>query len=313
MANVSPEFNLGTEHIKGRVESFFQDEQSNAGLKMKGMALLRRLALVSCLATLGNVAPAEASPSHSIEKLLKEVSNSYQQSSNWSGYEASAPNYLDFVKEAWVVPSVSCTIAETDSSVWVGVGTGTSSSDILYQTGVAINCDLGTPSYKAWWEEVPGNTEQDYTGVTVRPGDKIVTEVLPHSSDGVDLYVYDFPNNGSPYFNWVKETVIGRSTNPSKVECIVERPELSTLNNSFYALLTNFGTIDFPADSITDSNNRGCDVVANNTDHIISSTGSGLTGITRIDMYDSDLNKPIATTSTQTSTGEYNVMWQGYN
>lgn len=231
-------------------------------------------------------------------------------STNWSGYVAGAPSSLNFVQSTFEVPSLTCpATGDYDASVWAGLG-GSSSTDILYQDGLGMACNSGTASYRFWWEEYPTNTEQDYPSRPVSAGDKIIAYAMINQY-GIKLDMYDFGPASNPSFQWElsHQIDLSGSYTPTIAECIVERPSFSngTLEN-----LTDFGEIDFLSDS-TYTQDKGCDVVANNTDNIITSSSSSLNHLTTgINVYDivNSSNDVLASTQDQTASGAVTVTWQ---
>lgn len=154
-------------------------------------------------------------------------------STNWAGYQATARKgtFTD-VQASWRVPTVVCGSPATNASIWVGLGTGTGTSP-LFQTGVALNCQSGSPQFLAWWEEFPVNLEQDYAD-PVSAGDLIHADVT-HQGGMEVLTVSDTSPSSQPL--WSESTTI-QGTGPSvTAECIVERPTVGTM----LATLTNFG------------------------------------------------------------------------
>lgn len=272
--------------------------------------VLTVIALAFCL-FMPNLTAAPAAPQKSLaSSSLGAFNNSTDPS--WAGYEVTAPNYLDYVTTDFIVPSVTCPSTGIYSvSMWAGLGKGWS-SDPLYQTGVRLLCDSGTETIYPWWEQVPDTSGENNYNHTVSAGDKIVAEVVL-GGNVVDLYLQDYGSNlSNPYPNWSAHTQIdvGSHVSPSIAECIVEDPTLT--GSTLYSLL-NFGTVNFSTDSSA-SFNKACDVTANNTDHVISSSSSGLnngiTGVSVWDIYESFDSSTLATTSDQSSSGAFSVTWQ---
>src|SRR5205085_9108488 len=100
-------------------------------------------------------------------------------SSNWSGYAAesniNSPSsyFVNKVVGTWTVPSVTCGIANTYSSLWVGIDGYSDNS--VEQLGTEQDCSSGSPSYYAWFEMYPHPGY--YIPITVKAGDTITASV----------------------------------------------------------------------------------------------------------------------------------------
>jgi len=274
--------------------------------------------IVSPLITV-HVSPADKLKYHSGGARGKaQISASYDQLSNWAGYiDKNTPSNLNYVYSDWVVPSLSCESShDAKALVWVGIG-GKNSTDPLYQNGIGMDCSSGTASYYDWYEEVPGAGFTKYPwSHAIYPGDKIVAFAEP-TSYGAYLFVEDFSSVSASSFNWLDQVSISDSAaHPKWVECIAERPTILDNSGNFAGLwdLANFDYINFSTDS-SPSFHKACDVASGGTDHIISSTSSGLSGsdLYQVDMWDSALSLPIAGTDSPSSSGAFNVYWDMYN
>lgn len=113
------------------------------------------------------------------------VTNAYETSNNWSGFELRGGNNYDWVMGEWYVPSVSYeTNRHVYSAYWIGLdGDGTSD---LVQAGteqeitdiVFWGSHFDFTSYYGWTEFLPQQpTEQVISNFTVNPGDLILTQV----------------------------------------------------------------------------------------------------------------------------------------
>jgi hypothetical protein len=301
MANLSPEMGGTPEQQLNIQDSATQAEsRRNALLRTRAFTTLRRLAVVTCIAFSGSVASAEAS-------------DTYNSTENWAGYEIDTmPDYVDGMLADWIEPSLTCPSSGTQNAdIWVGLGTG-SVSDPLYQTGVKLDCSDGTGTVKAFWEEYPEiSPEQSFEyNHTISPGDKMVASMHPNSN-GMELDLQDYGSDLSqPYANWTSQEQIWETT-PSSFgsgECIVERDTV----DSGFSDFANVGTVQFSTDT-SGSFAKACDILANDNDHIISSSGTTLSGIKRDEMWgsinpDADL---LASTTGQSTSGSFQVEWQG--
>lgn len=95
-------------------------------------------------------------------------------SSNWSGYVVKASSAFTGAEGSWVEPAATCTSTNTMAGFWVGIdGYGTATVE---QTGTAVECNGGTPTYFAWWEMYPGPSQS--IAYPVAPGDRLTAKVL---------------------------------------------------------------------------------------------------------------------------------------
>ena len=125
------------------------------------------------------------------EARLAIAQNVLDESTNWSGYFASAPGSEAFtnVSSTWVVPTiVPSSSGETYASFWVGFDgvTGTN----VEQCGVSENISSsGNITYTAWYEFAPAAEKS--ISLSFRAGDTISADVTyeGHSTSG---YGYNF-------------------------------------------------------------------------------------------------------------------------
>jgi hypothetical protein len=131
--------------------------------------------------------------------LLAPVAGADLKSSNWSGYiamgfgstPATASPGMSFTTVAgqWVLPKATCaTGTPTSSSVWVGLGGYSLTSNELEQAGTEADCGAdGTANYYAWYELVPASPVT-VESMKVFPGDVIRASIaVDHSSVVVQL------------------------------------------------------------------------------------------------------------------------------
>src|SRR5580700_6987244 len=125
------------------------------------------------------------------EARLAIAQNVLDESTNWSGYFASAPGGEAFtdISSTWVIPTVlPSPSGETYSSYWVGFDGATDTT--VEQCGVSADISSsGSSSYNAWYEFAPA--AEKVVSLTVNPGDTITAEVTyeGHSASG---YGYNF-------------------------------------------------------------------------------------------------------------------------
>src|SRR5579875_660557 len=99
-------------------------------------------------------------------------------STNWAGYAIHHSGVrFDKVLGSWVQPAPTCTAGEpTYSSIWVGIGGYSLSSQALEQIGTEADCSAaGRVVTSAWYELVPSPSRN--LALKVSPGDRISAEV----------------------------------------------------------------------------------------------------------------------------------------
>jgi hypothetical protein len=187
---------------------------------------------------------AAATASHSP---LIHAAASTNTSLNWAGYVAvSNTRSINFGVASWIVPAVTCpATGHTDVSVWIGQG-GDIAGDTLFQTGTSSRCDDGVKSYGAWWEQVPGTTEQDYPDA-VAAGDYIQAYFhdLASSPTTIELSIADFGPQVTSNIKWEESVTRPSSQFGYSMECVVERPRLT---NGSYENLADFKETQFVFD-----------------------------------------------------------------
>lgn len=151
----------------------------------------------------------------------------------------------------YTVPSFSCRPNESsEASIWVGAG-GVVKNEPLYQTGIVLVCNVGTPSISAFREKVPGESEIDYPNTSTHPGDSIeemVIETRTSSGWRFDVDLEDWgPSNQNDAPIYLSQWTYRASSEVHSFECVVERPtEVSGGKSSLYRFL-HFDTIDLGA------------------------------------------------------------------
>jgi len=154
-------------------------------------------------------------------------------STNWSGYAVDGTGATQVIG-TWKQQAASCGIGETSwSSPWVGIDGDISNT--VEQTGTDTDCNNGSPSYYAWYEMYPKQTQ--VLPMTVTPG-HYYTGSVTYSSGVFTLSLTD----DTTRVNYT-EHLSSKKAARSSVEWIVEGPS--------NGLLTNFGTLPFSSASAT--------------------------------------------------------------
>ncbi len=174
------------------------------------------------------------------------MSSGTASSSNWSGYLVY-PSGVNLAQAEWVVPATGQPdgTAETDLSIWPGIGQGTSkTSDELIQDGTDefTQCDIPgtggtckTYSFGVyfWLEMFPDEAEQEITNLTPSVGDQVAA-IASYSSGTASFTLCDYTKN---------QCVDGNQASPappaSTAEWILERP---TYSSGGLANLADYGT-----------------------------------------------------------------------
>lgn len=212
-------------------------------------------------------------------------------STNWSGFAVTGPSgSVSDVKGSWIVPSVSCTSKTTYSSYWVGID-GYSSSTVE-QTGTDSDCSNGTGHYYVWYEFYPAGSVQ-VSGFTVKPGDKVSTEVSYSTSTGKFTTTI---TDGSQAFS-TSSSVSGAAR--SSAEWIIERPALCTALHCKLTSLSNFGTVSLGSDYTSISGTNYATI--SGTSGTIGSFGSSVHRITMVNSAGTVLAEPSTLSADGTS------------
>ncbi len=152
------------------------------------------------------------------------------QSTNWSGYAATASTYTS-VAASWTEPTGHCS-GTAYSSFWVGLDGYNSGT--VEQTGTDVDCSGGSPQYYAWYEMYPAYPV-NYSN-TVRPGDHLSASVTYLGSNRYSLAISDSTQG---WIHTVTKSLSGAAR--SSAEVIAEAPS----SNSWVLPLANFGTVNF--------------------------------------------------------------------
>jgi len=218
-------------------------------------------------------------------------------STNWSGYAVTgASGSITKVNGSWVVPAVHCASKGTlYSSYWVGIDGFTSKT--VEQTGTDSDCSIGHPKYYAWYEFYP-SPSHNVPGMTVKPGDKMVADVV-YSAGTFTVFISDI-TAGSTFST--SATVSGAAR--SSAEFIIEAPSICILTKCKLASLANFGTVGFGYDNTNLLNT--CYLTENGVAGALGSFGSSVQQITMVDKSSLVKAQPSALSPDGTS---FTVQW----
>jgi len=150
--------------------------------------------------------------------------NSGPAAMNWGGYSVNFANPDPQndplgASAIWTVPAVNCTqngspITNTIAE-WVGLG-GTTSSNLLEQTGTAQECNNGTASYYPWYEFLGCHTKSQCVAATpnpvhfndhVYPGDNMAADVVEQGPGYFVTQLWDHGSTAHPSNTWYADAI----------------------------------------------------------------------------------------------------------
>jgi hypothetical protein len=173
------------------------------------------------------------------------------QSSNWAGYAIHRGGVrFKRVTGTWRQPTATCTGGRaTYSSIWVGLGGYSETSNALEQIGSEVDCNArGKTVSSVWYELVPAASRT--IRMQVRPGDtlKATVTVTGHT---VQLALRDLTRRHS-----FTRTLHPSTVDVSSAEWILETP--SVCNGSLCRVLplANFGRATVTGASATTTRGR---------------------------------------------------------
>jgi Peptidase A4 family len=168
------------------------------------------------------------------------------ESSNWAGYAVHHP-HVNFRKVlgTWTQPTAVCTSGQpTYSSVWVGIGGYSLSSQALEQIGTEADCSAsGQQTSSAWYELVPAASQT--INIPVRGGDRVRASVAVAGRQ-VTLTLTDLNLHRS-----FSRRVRAAQLDTGSAEWIVEAPSLCSTSSCQTLPLADFGSTGFTAASAT--------------------------------------------------------------
>lgn len=156
------------------------------------------------------------------------------ESSNWSGYMATAGGYTG-ISGSWAVPTVSGSGASVSAdAAWIGIG-GVTSEDLI-QVGtedqVAGN---GSPSYSAFYEMLPAVSTLVPT-MTVNAGDEMTADLTETAANIWKITISDLTDQES------FSTTVPYVSSESSAEWIEEDP---SFGSGGLIPFDNFGSVTF--------------------------------------------------------------------
>jgi hypothetical protein len=167
------------------------------------------------------------------------------QSSNWAGYAVhhSGVNFTKVIG-AWTQPQATCTAGRpTYSSVWVGIGGYSESSQALEQIGTEADCSAaGKAASSAWYELVPATSRT--IKLTIDAGDHVRASVSVVGQQ-VALTLDDLTRHRS-----FTKTLHASTLDTTSAEWIVEAPSVcgASVTGACQTLpLADFGSTGFSA------------------------------------------------------------------
>lgn len=194
-------------------------------------AAILLVSIVTEVAVFAHPVGTREHPAEQVTNPAINVGRGLNFSNNWAGYTATGGTFTS-VSGSWVVPQVSATGTSSDAT-WVGIG-GATSSDLI-QAGTRGIVNNGQVSYQAWYEMLPGNSQN--IPLTISPGDSITASISQQSTNQWAISLID-STTGQNY-----GTTVTYTSSLSSAEWIEEMP---VLGNSFIPL-DNFGSVQFSA------------------------------------------------------------------
>ncbi|MGH2856464.1 MAG: G1 family glutamic endopeptidase [Solirubrobacteraceae bacterium] len=173
------------------------------------------------------------------------------QSTNWAGYAIHRGGvHFRQVVAAWTQPTVKCVPGPpTYSSMWVGIGGYSESSQALEQIGTEADCgSSGRELSSAWYEMVPADSNA--ISLHVAPGDGIRATVTVFGHNAT-LTLADLTTGRS-----FSRTVHSSLIDTTSAEWIVEAPSLCSGNSCQTLPLADFGSTGFAFAGATSSSGQ---------------------------------------------------------
>ena len=164
------------------------------------------------------------------------------QSSNWAGY-AVHHAHVNFKKVVgtWTQPKAVCTPNQPSySSVWVGIGGYSVTSQALEQIGTEADCTAGgSEASSAWYELVPAASQT--VKIPVSAGDRVRASVAVYGKN-VTLTLDNLTRHRT-----FKKHLHASVLDTTSAEWIVEAPSVCSGNACQTLPLADFGSTGFTA------------------------------------------------------------------
>lgn len=173
------------------------------------------------------------------------------QSTNWAGYAIHRGGvHFTQVVGQWTQPTVTCVAGPpTYSSVWVGIGGYSESSQALEQIGTEADCgDSGSEQSSAWFELVPADSTTIH--LPVAPGDGVRASVTV-TGHTVVVALADLTTGRS-----FQRRLHARLLDTTSAEWIVEAPSLCSGSSCQTLPLADFGATGFAFATATSSDGQ---------------------------------------------------------
>ncbi len=175
-------------------------------------------------------------------------------SGNWAGYAAhGAGVHFRSVSARWRVPTGSCASGgQGFSSIWIGLGGYSQTSNALEQTGTELDCSPdGRAVESAWYELVPAAAHT--VNLSVRGGD-LIQGAVTVAGHRVTVVLQDLTTHRS-----FRQTSVASQVDSSSADWIVEAPSgCDASGNCFTLPLADFGSAAISAArAVTKNGHRG--------------------------------------------------------
>ncbi|MGA2524405.1 MAG: G1 family glutamic endopeptidase [Candidatus Bathyarchaeia archaeon] len=168
---------------------------------------------------------------------------------NWAGYEVSSDlqnpqPVVTGVNASWVVPTVTTSVNNTYSAIWIGVGGQFNNDTSLIQCGTEQDSRDGFARYYAWYEILPHNAINIPAYIiTVSSGDQMQASIQL-ANGTINQWVINVTDITTS--NSFQTTVFYNSSQLT-AEWIIERPTVDNVISQ----LTNFGNVTFTSCNAT--------------------------------------------------------------
>lgn len=171
---------------------------------------------------------------HVLEPLSPHANGGPSSSSasiNWSGNIATIAGSYSNVEMTWNVPPMySPRSADPNyTSIWPGLGGGSSVNDMLVQMGTEQNTDAsGGWKLYAWWETYPYNAQQPIQNFTVHFNDQMYAHIQVGFARPESASFHLIDQSTNPIENVSFSEPVSGLCNCSQAEWILERTSLKS-------------------------------------------------------------------------------------